>query len=89
MNIENYDWNMLYSKVEEYLHNNNIQSATVCRNQKTVINGKAIVRVMIPQKGNKQEISWLKENKYFYKASGMNVDGKRIIQFGARASEIN
>lgn len=89
MNIENYDWNLLYSKVEEYLHSNNICNATVCKNQRTVFNDTAIVRVNIPQKGNKQEIEWLKKDKYCFQCSGINVDGKRIFRFGIKASEIN
>ena len=89
MNIKNFDWDLLYSKVEAYLSNNGIHNATVCKNQKTVFGDTAIVRVNIPQKGNKQEIEWFKKNKYCYKCACMNADGKRIFQFVIRASEIN
>uniref|UniRef100_UPI00405681D4 hypothetical protein n=1 Tax=Acetatifactor sp. TaxID=1872090 RepID=UPI00405681D4 len=89
MNIESFDWDLLYSKVEAYLSSNGIHNATVCRNQRTVFGDTAIVRVNIPQKGNKQEIAWLKKNKYCYKCAGMNANGNRIFQFGIRASELN
>ena len=89
MNIESYDWDFLYSKVEKYLLNNNINNAIICKNRKTVFGNKAIVRVNIPQKGNKQEIEQLKKSKYCFQCTGMNVDGKRIFQFGIRANEIN
>ena len=89
MYIDDFDWNLLYSKVEIFLKDNGINNATVCRNQRTVFGNEAIVRVDIAQKGNKKEIQWLKDNKYCFKCLGMNVDGKRIFQFGIRASEIN
>lgn len=89
MNIDDYDWNLLYSKVESFLKDNGIHNATVCRNQRTVFGNKAIVRVDIAQKGNKKEIQWLKNNKYCFQSLGMVVDGRRIFQFGIRASEIN
>lgn len=89
MKMEDYDWDSLYSKVEEYLHNNSILNATVCRSQRTVFRDVAIVRVNIPQKGNKHEIEWLKNNKYCFQCRGINANGKRVLQFGIRASNIN
>ena len=88
LKLEEYDWEMLYSKTEEYLHNNGIKTFSICRNMKTLFGCTAIVTINIQQKGNKKEIEWLRNNAHCFQSRGTNIDGKRMYQFYVRASEI-
>lgn len=89
MKIDEIDWEEMYIKAEKFLRDNDIQAARVCRSEQMLIGEKIIVRVDIPQKGNKQQVDWLKHNRFCFQRTGMTLNGKRIMQFGLYANKLN
>lgn len=77
MNIESYDWDNLYNKAEEFIHQY-IPEAVVCKGIKTFSSGKPKVDVSFPEKGHKADIEILCKTGCFRSLRGANIGGSRI-----------
>lgn len=84
--IDDYDWNCLYEKAEEYIKEF-IPEAHVNHGTMTLHGANPIVDVSFPEKGNKKVIKYLLEQKCIQYRRGTNTKGTRIRNLGIIFSE--
>mgnify|MGYP000851949708 FL=1 len=78
-NIEDYNWNDLYEKVENFIRGY-IPDANVNKGVKAFYGGKPRVEITFKQKGNQTAIKTLDKEPCFRSLSGYNVKGTRICR---------
>lgn len=78
-NIDDYDWNTLYEKAENFIREY-IPDANVNKGVKAFHDGKPRVEITFKQKGNQTAIKTLDKEPCFRFLSGYNVKGTRICR---------
>lgn len=84
--IEDYDWNTLYQKAEEYIQKI-VPEAKVRRDVKSINYGRPFVYASFPAKGHKDQIQEMKMDKNIRFRTNGNENGKRMYHFGIMFSE--
>lgn len=84
--IDDFDWDYLYTKAEEYIKEF-IPEAHVNHGTMTLHGANPIVDVSFPEKGNKKVIKYLLEQKCIQYRRGTNTKGTRIRNLGIIFSE--
>lgn len=79
--IDDFDWDYLYAKAEEYIKEF-IPEAHVNHGTMTLHGANPIVDVSFPEKGNKKVIKYLLEQKCIQYRRGTNTKGTRIRNLG-------
>ena len=87
--LEDFDWNLLYYKTENFIKKIGLTEFRVMKNVRSLYLNEPVVRVEVFVKGNKKWIDKLKEDEYCCTYHGINVDGKRIMQFLILADKIS
>ena len=79
MDIDNYDWEDLYQKAEEYIHKY-IPEVTVNKGCRKYLREGPRVEVYFPYKGNKSAMAALRSDSRFRKLCGYNANGNRMVK---------
>lgn len=76
MKIEEFDWDVAYEKVTDFLRNINAHDFIVATNKKYVSNEEPIVEISFPRKNNAATIQYLNDDNACESQKGLRKDGK-------------
>lgn len=76
MKIEEFDWDVAYEKVADFLRNIHTHDFIIATNKKYVLNNEPIVEISVPRKNNAATIQYLNDDNACESRKGFRKDGK-------------
>lgn len=89
MNIDDYNWDELYKKCDDYMKSIRVNEYNIAKNIKCLYLSNAIVEVSFPKRNDIAAIIMLENNKACIKRKGYVKDGRLFCVYGIRVGFLN